>query len=103
MRTVPDKPMRVRAIQDHESKNWVFVEGSETGVPMEQVTIVEAAKPGTGEAPRLPFETLPADWREERLLDEAGEEIFVRYKGELSKERYEFIRDYLNFKVKRMK
>ena len=38
-----------------------------------------------------------------RLLDEAGGEIFVRYKGEPSKERYEFIRDYLDFKVKRMK
>jgi len=43
------------------------------------------------------------DWREERLLDEAGEEIFVRYNGDPSKERYEFIRDYLDFKVKRMK
>jgi hypothetical protein len=43
------------------------------------------------------------DWREERLLDEAGEEIFVRYKGDPSKKRYEFIRDYLDFKVKRMK
>ena len=43
------------------------------------------------------------DWREERLLDENGEEIFVRYKGEPSKERYEFIRDYLDFKLKRMK
>jgi hypothetical protein len=30
-------------------------------------------------------------------------EIFVRYKGEPSKERYEFIRDYLDFKVKRIK
>ena len=37
------------------------------------------------------------------MLDEAGEEIFVRYKGEPSKERYEFILDYLDFKVKRMK
>jgi hypothetical protein len=45
----------------------------------------------------------PGDWREERLLDEAGAEIFVRYKGDPSKERYEFIRDYLDFKVKRMK
>jgi hypothetical protein len=34
---------------------------------------------------------------------ETGEEIFVRYKGEPSKERYEFIRDYLDFKLKRMK
>jgi hypothetical protein len=45
----------------------------------------------------------PGDWREERLLDEAGEEIFVRYKRDPSKERYQFIRDYLDFRVKRMK
>jgi hypothetical protein len=51
----------------------------------------------------LPLETTPGDWREERLLDEAGEEIFIRYKGDPSKERYEFIRDYLDFKIKRMK
>jgi hypothetical protein len=47
--------------------------------------------------PRLALETPADDWREERLLDEEGEEIFVRYKGE-PKERYEFIRDYLDFK-----
>ena len=46
---------------------------------------------------------LGPEWREERLLDETGEEIFVRYKGEPSKERYEFIHDYLDFKLKRMK
>jgi hypothetical protein len=34
---------------------------------------------------------------EARLLDEAGEEIFVRYKGEPCQERHEFIRDYLDF------
>ena len=43
------------------------------------------------------------DWREERLLDDGGEEIFLPYKGEPSKERYEFVRDYLDFKLKRMK
>jgi hypothetical protein len=72
---------------------------------MEQVTVVEAAAaipPKPNDPPRLALET-PEDWREERLLDEAGEEIFVRYKGDPSKERYEFIRDYLDFKIKRMK
>jgi hypothetical protein len=32
-----------------------------------------------------------------------AKKIFMRYKGEPSKERYEFIRDYLDFKLKRMK
>jgi hypothetical protein len=101
-----EKPKRVRAIQDHDGKPWVFVDDHETGVPMEQVTVVEQGSPATLKAndpPRLPLEAPAGDWREERLLDEEGEEIFVRYKGEPSKERYEFIRDYLDFKVKRMK
>jgi hypothetical protein len=38
-----------------------------------------------------------------RLLDDAGEEIFIRYKRDPSKARYEFIRDYLDFKLKRIK
>jgi hypothetical protein len=101
-----EKPKRVRAIQDYDGKPWVFVDGSETGIPMDQVTVVENAAGSAKvppEAPRLAIEQLPTEWREERLLDEAGEEIFLRYKGEPSKQRYEFIRDYLDFKLKRMK
>jgi hypothetical protein len=98
-----DKPQRVRAIQEHEGKDWVFVEGSETGVLMEQVQIVKEGGAGGGEPPRLAFDELPPEWREERLLDDAGEEIFIRYKGEPSKARYGFIRDYLDFKMNRLK
>lgn len=108
-----EQPTRVRAIHD----GWVFVEGSEAGVPMKQVELVEkgtapsafsAASSGRGEAPRLPLTPspdapLPREWREERLLDDQGEEIFIRYKGEPSRSRYEFIRDYLDFKLKRIK
>lgn len=104
------QPERVRAIQD----GWVFVENYEAAVPMEQVQVIEkggAPPPHTSaqaiEPPRLPLNRQEAplgpEWREERLLDETGEEIFVRYKGEPSKQRYEFIRDYLDFKLKRMK
>ncbi len=42
-------------------------------------------------------------WKEERLVDDAGEETFLSYTGELSLERYEFIRDYLEFRIKRLK
>ena len=42
-------------------------------------------------------------WREERLLDDQGEEILIRYKGEPTADRYAFIRDYLDFKLRRMK
>lgn len=40
-----EKPMRVRLVTDD---GWVAVEGSETGIPMEQVLVEER---GTGEAP----------------------------------------------------
>ncbi len=32
-------PARVRAIQEHEGQKWVFVDGSEAGIPMEQVVL----------------------------------------------------------------
>ena len=38
-------------------------------------------------APRLPLEE---GWHEERLLDDDGKEIFIKYKGEPSRDRYEF-------------
>jgi hypothetical protein len=97
-----EKPKPVRAVQDYEGQTWVFVEDHEAGVPMGQVTVIEGGATKMIDPPRLPLEA-PSDWREERLLDEAGEEIFLRYKGEPSKERYEFLRDYLDFKLKRMK
>lgn len=41
-----EKPVKVRAVREHEGQSWVFVEGSETGVLMTNVSLVEAAKPG---------------------------------------------------------
>jgi hypothetical protein len=35
------KPARVRAVQQHEGQDWVFIEGSETGILMGQAVIVE--------------------------------------------------------------
>ena len=34
-----DNPRRVRAIKNHEGQDWVFIEGSDTGVPMEQISL----------------------------------------------------------------
>jgi hypothetical protein len=42
-------------------------------------------------------------WIEERLIDADGELILIRFKGKPSQERYEFIRDYLDFKIKHMR
>jgi hypothetical protein len=100
------KALRVRKIAEDQGHKWVFVDGVEGAFLMNEA-IIEAKGHGGGAStlvpPRLPLDDLPPEWREERLLDETGEEIFVRYKGDPSKERYEFIRDYLDFKLKRMK
>ena len=39
---------------------------------------------------------------EEPLTDEVGEPILIRYRGKPSRKRYEFIRDYLDLKIKRL-
>lgn len=59
-----EKPVRVRAIQDHDGKPWVFVDGNETGIPMEQVEVIEkgtALAGNAAQAPRLPIPTKEGD------------------------------------------
>lgn len=50
-----DTGRRVRAIQSHEGSDWVFVEGSETGIPMSEVMIEQK---GVGQPLKVP-PTLP--------------------------------------------
>ncbi|WP_116653158.1 hypothetical protein [Pelagibacterium sediminicola] len=101
------EPKRVRAIQGHEGHDWVFIEGSETGFEMSQVVLQEpAAAPTAKSPPRLAIDQPLAPsggWSEETLIDDAGDEIKIRYLGKASVERYEFIRDYLDFKIARLK
>jgi hypothetical protein len=33
------QPKRVRAVQQHDGMDWVFVDGSDTGIPMSEVTV----------------------------------------------------------------
>lgn len=105
-----EAPRRVRATQTHDGVEWVFVDGSETGIPMDQVVVEKKGEqqgPASGGgAPILPLNergTLKEGWHEERLIDDGGEEIFIRYEGEPSVARYEYIRDYLTFKLDRLK
>lgn len=53
------EPARVRFVSP--DGEWVFIDGSETGIPASQVEIVSPvpAKRPTAEAPRLPIETAP--------------------------------------------
>ena len=105
-----EKPKRVRAIHEHEGHHWVFVDGEKGGVLMKQAELVvgaAAASPNKAQAltpPVLPLDdtTLLEGWHEERLIDDSGEEIFVRFKHKPSSEHYAYIRDYYGFKVNRM-
>ena len=51
-----EKPRRVRAVQDYDGKPWVFVDDSETGIPMDQVEVIEkgvASATKVSQPPRL--------------------------------------------------
>jgi hypothetical protein len=108
-----EAPRRVRLVQEVEGTEFIAVEGSETGIPMSQVTVLDRAEAPPAALPKFAIETpkptlddataLPEGWKEERLIDDGGEEIFIRYLGDPTPERYTFIRDYLDFKLGRMK
>jgi len=62
-------PKRVRAVQEHQGAKWVFIEGSETGIPMTQTQVVQRQKddPNASAPPRLPAGAT-ASPGEERML-----------------------------------
>jgi hypothetical protein len=74
------KPARVRAIQEHDGKSWVFVEGSDTGIPMEQILVQTKAAQAATPAPRL-IEEKP---RQSSLVVNPDEREWIR--GPLSRD-----------------
>ncbi len=101
------QPKRVEEILEKDGEEWIFVEGESAAVRMEQVSVQAPPAVVKSATPTVPpirsmAPTLPADWSEERLIDDGGEEIKIHYHGEPSLERYEFIRDYLAFKIDRL-
>jgi hypothetical protein len=92
------QPLRVRAIQDHEEQKWVFVEGSETGIPMEQVIVQTKATPPAGAAhpPRLPEE----QQREEKFALKEGD-VIIRFPVGLSADSVEDLDDYIQVFLKK--
>jgi hypothetical protein len=87
------------------------LEGEKSGIEMSQVIVQEPGDlaPIVRNTPPQRELDLPSsekglllDWSEETLIDDGGDEIKIRYKGKASRERYEFIRDYLDFKIQRL-
>jgi hypothetical protein len=76
-----DQPKRVRAIQPHEGSDWVFVDGSDTGIPMNEVTIEQkGAKPQI--APPILAEEVRAlaserEWLRGKLSQDASYRLIV--------------------------
>lgn len=85
-----DAPRQVRAIQNHEGDDWVFVKGSETGIPMNEA-ILESKGTAPPKAPPIFAEEIPEDRksgtkREVKGLDEG--EAVLSWPKELSQESY---------------
>jgi hypothetical protein len=38
-----ETPRRIRALQMHDQQEWAFVEGSKTGMPVSELTVVTSA------------------------------------------------------------
>ena len=78
-----EKPMRIRAIQEHDGQKWAFIEGSEAGIPMNQIIIEKTggkSPPPGGTPPRLPEEKqqqLQPGMKEEKNSLDEGEAILT--------------------------
>ncbi|MGC1511407.1 MAG: hypothetical protein WA797_00620 [Acidimicrobiales bacterium] len=75
-----ETPRRVRAIQQHEGADWVFVEGSEAGIPMNQTVLEQKVTSPKAAPPTLP---LPETIVESRAANSGSEREWLR--GPLSK------------------
>lgn len=67
------EPRRVRALQEQSGEHWIFVEGSETGIPASEVTVVtkppkEAIVPETQSKATPPIMPLPVERADTYLL-----------------------------------
>lgn len=100
------EPMRVRALSD--DGKWVFVEGSETGLEMEQVIVKERPEnDGAKERPTLPLakpdeEKAPAGTRKAMFpLDEG--DVTLLFPEDLSADGLDLLGSYLDIFLNREK
>lgn len=104
------KPARVRAIREHEGRRWVFIEGSETGIPVEQAVLHRRVLPpdevGAPTPPRLsedpPAHDAAAGVRREVFALDEGD-LVISYPEELSLASYEDLQTYLELFLRKAK
>ena len=100
-----EKPARVRAIQEHDGRAWVFIEGSKAGVPMDQAKLEQKGKSGGNSVtpPELPENDPPplGTRKEVFALDEG--DVVLSYPSNLSTASYEELEAYLQLFLRKAK
>ena len=107
---VTPEPIRVRAVTEDQGTIWVFVDGSETGIDMENVTVIE--RPDAADAkvpPKLPLDSgkspatneVPVGYRSETFDADEGE-IRITWPGNLSLQSVEDMKDWLELLKRRI-
>lgn len=79
-----EQPRRVRAKQEYEGSWWLFVEGSETGIPMEEAIVLERAVPEPKRERAAPTLALSSAQEDRPVTVSPSEREWLR--GPLSKE-----------------
>jgi hypothetical protein len=103
-----ESPVRIRAVTEDQA--WVFVDGSETGIEMENVTVIERPEAGgeTKVPPTLPLgaaksavDSTPAGHRSETFDADEGE-IRITWPANLSLQSVEDMKDWLELLKRRI-
>jgi hypothetical protein len=109
-----EKPAHVVSVQEHAGRKWAFVEGSTTGIPMEQVHVVEKGKgvfaPATP-APESPLLAAMLDRAKKAAAPGMRQEVFALDEGDvtltfpagLSPDSYSDLESYLMLFLKKAK
>lgn len=100
-----ERAARVRAIQDHEGKKWVFIDGSESGVPMNQVVLEKKASAPAVTAPTLalPQEEPPAKGMRKEVFDLDEGTVVLTFPESLSATSFEELDAYLKVFLGKMR
>jgi hypothetical protein len=101
-----EKPMRVRAVSPDQA--WAFVEGSTTGLQMEQVIVRERGKPGGQMPPEMPLgddsakgHKAPQGYRSETFDADEGA-VTISWPSNLSSQSVEDMKDWLELLKRRI-